>query len=101
MNRRARCFASSRRPTPNRPPACTPRPMASSPTTSGKFSKATKNRAYNRPVLGELLTAIVTPFRADGSVDLDAFRALASHLVEHGSDGIIVAGTTGESPTLT
>jgi 4-hydroxy-tetrahydrodipicolinate synthase len=51
-------------------------------------------------MLGELLTAIVTPFRADGSVDLDAFRALASHLVEHGSDGIVVAGTTGESPTL-
>src|SRR3954453_9601418 len=52
-------------------------------------------------MLGELLTAIVTPFRADGSVDLDAFRALASYLVEHGSDGIVVAGTTGESPTLT
>jgi len=51
-------------------------------------------------MLGELLTAIVTPFRADGSVDLDAFRALASYLVEHGSDGIVVAGTTGESPTL-
>src|SRR3982751_3441690 len=51
-------------------------------------------------MLGELLTAIVTPFRADGSVDLDAFRALAGYLVEHGSDGIVVAGTTGESPTL-
>jgi 4-hydroxy-tetrahydrodipicolinate synthase len=51
-------------------------------------------------MLGELLTAIVTPFRADGSVDFDAFRALANHLVEHGSDGIVVAGTTGESPTL-
>jgi 4-hydroxy-tetrahydrodipicolinate synthase len=51
-------------------------------------------------MLGELLTAIVTPFRQDGSVDYDAFRALASHLVEHGSDGIVVAGTTGESPTL-
>jgi 4-hydroxy-tetrahydrodipicolinate synthase len=51
-------------------------------------------------MLGQLLTAIVTPFRADGSVDLDAFRALASYLVEHGSDGIVVAGTTGESPTL-
>ena len=51
-------------------------------------------------MLGELLTAIVTPFRADGSVDLDAFRALANYLVEHGSDGIVVSGTTGESPTL-
>jgi 4-hydroxy-tetrahydrodipicolinate synthase len=51
-------------------------------------------------VLGEVLTAIVTPFRADGSVDLDAFRALARHLVENGSDGVVVTGTTGESPTL-
>jgi 4-hydroxy-tetrahydrodipicolinate synthase len=53
-----------------------------------------------RPVLGEILTAIVTPFKADGSVDLDRFRTLASHLVENGSDGIVVTGTTGESPTL-
>jgi 4-hydroxy-tetrahydrodipicolinate synthase len=51
-------------------------------------------------VLGEVLTAIVTPFREDGSVDIDQFRALARHLVEHGSDGLVVAGTTGESPTL-
>jgi 4-hydroxy-tetrahydrodipicolinate synthase len=51
-------------------------------------------------VLGEVLTAIVTPFRADGSVDLDSFRRLARHLVEHGSDGLVVTGTTGESPTL-
>jgi 4-hydroxy-tetrahydrodipicolinate synthase len=51
-------------------------------------------------VLVEILTAIVTPFKADGSVDLDAFRALASHLVESGSDGLVVTGTTGESPTL-
>jgi 4-hydroxy-tetrahydrodipicolinate synthase len=52
-------------------------------------------------VLGEVLTAIVTPFRADGSVDVDAFRALARHLVDNGSDGLVVTGTTGESPTLT
>jgi 4-hydroxy-tetrahydrodipicolinate synthase len=51
-------------------------------------------------VLGEILTAIVTPFRADGSVDLERFRALASHLVENGSDGLVVTGSTGESPTL-
>jgi 4-hydroxy-tetrahydrodipicolinate synthase len=51
-------------------------------------------------VLGEILTAIVTPFRRDGSVDLDRFRELASHLVENGSDGLVVTGTTGESPTL-
>jgi len=51
-------------------------------------------------VLGEILTAVVTPFRADGSVDLGRFRALASHLVDNGSDGLVVTGTTGESPTL-
>jgi 4-hydroxy-tetrahydrodipicolinate synthase len=51
-------------------------------------------------VLGEVLTAIVTPFRSDGSVDFHRFAALAHHLVEHGSDGLVVAGTTGESPTL-
>jgi 4-hydroxy-tetrahydrodipicolinate synthase len=52
-------------------------------------------------VLGEVLTAIVTPFRADGSVDTDSFRALARHLIENGSDGLVVAATTGEAPTLT
>jgi 4-hydroxy-tetrahydrodipicolinate synthase len=52
-------------------------------------------------VLGEVLTAIVTPFRADGSVDYEAFQGLAEHLVEHGSDGLVVCGTTGEAPTLT
>ena len=51
-------------------------------------------------MLGNVLTAIVTPFREDGSVDFDSFQRLARHLVENGSDGIIVAGTTGESPTL-
>jgi 4-hydroxy-tetrahydrodipicolinate synthase len=51
-------------------------------------------------VLGSVLTAIVTPFRADGGVDFDAFQALAQHLVDNGSDGLVVAGTTGESPTL-
>jgi 4-hydroxy-tetrahydrodipicolinate synthase len=53
------------------------------------------------PVLGEVLTAIVTPFGRDGSVDFQRFRELAEHLVERGSDGLVVAGTTGEAPTLT
>ena len=52
-------------------------------------------------MLGEVLTAAVTPFRKDGSVDLERFRELCGYLVEHGSDGIVVAGTTGEAPTLT
>jgi 4-hydroxy-tetrahydrodipicolinate synthase len=51
-------------------------------------------------MLGEVLTAIVTPFDREGRVELDRFRELASFLVENGSDGIVVCGTTGESPTL-
>ena len=51
-------------------------------------------------MLGEILTAIATPFKSDLSLDLDRFRALASHLVDSGSDGLVVTGTTGESPTL-
>ena len=51
-------------------------------------------------MLGGVLTAIVTPFREDGSVDFDAFQRLARHLCDNGSDGVVVAGTTGESPTL-
>ncbi len=51
-------------------------------------------------MLGQVLTAIVTPFDRDGALDLPAFRSLAAHLVEHGSDGLVVTGTTGEAPTL-
>jgi 4-hydroxy-tetrahydrodipicolinate synthase len=49
---------------------------------------------------GRVLTAMVTPFDADGRLDLDAARALARHLQAHGNDGLVVAGTTGESPVL-
>jgi len=52
-------------------------------------------------VLGEVLTAVVTPFGRDGAVDFERFRELAQHLVENGSDGLVVGGTTGESPNLT
>jgi 4-hydroxy-tetrahydrodipicolinate synthase len=51
-------------------------------------------------VLGEVLTAMVTPFDSSGAVDYERFTSLARHLVENGSDGVVVAGTTGESPTL-
>jgi 4-hydroxy-tetrahydrodipicolinate synthase len=51
-------------------------------------------------VLGEVLTAIVTPFDRDGRIDLDRFRELALHLADNGSDGFVVCGTTGESPTV-
>lgn len=50
---------------------------------------------------GRVLTAMVTPFGADGSVNYSVVEALAAHLVDHGSDGIVVCGTTGESPALT
>jgi len=49
---------------------------------------------------GRVLTAMVTPFDANGEVDYAAARELAVKLVESGSDGLVVAGTTGESPTL-
>ena len=51
-------------------------------------------------MLGSVITAMVTPFRADGAVDFERFRELATYLVENGSDGLVVCGTTGESPTL-
>lgn len=50
--------------------------------------------------LGRVLTAMVTPFDRAGEVDLPQTRRLASHLVANGSDGLVVVGTTGESPTL-
>ena len=50
---------------------------------------------------GRVLTAMVTPFDDDGGLDLDAAVELASWLVENGSDGLVLAGTTGESPVLT
>jgi 4-hydroxy-tetrahydrodipicolinate synthase len=50
---------------------------------------------------GEVITAMVTPFRKDGALDLGHARSLAGQLVERGSDGFVVCGTTGESPTLT
>jgi 4-hydroxy-tetrahydrodipicolinate synthase len=52
-------------------------------------------------VLGEVLTATVTPFDADGAVDYDRYRELCAFLVDNGSDGVVVNGTTGEAPTLT
>ena len=52
-------------------------------------------------MLGEVLTAIVTPFDKDGAVDYERFRTLARHVIDTGADGLVVAATTGESPTLT
>ena len=49
---------------------------------------------------GRVITAMVTPFAEDESLDVKAARSLAAHLVDHGSEGLVLAGTTGESPTL-
>lgn len=50
--------------------------------------------------IGRLLTAMITPFKADHSVDYGAAQKLAAQLVADGSDGVVVSGTTGESPSL-
>jgi 4-hydroxy-tetrahydrodipicolinate synthase len=51
-------------------------------------------------MLGGVITAIVTPFDGAGAVDYEGFQALCRHLVDNGSDGLVVAGTTGEGATL-
>jgi len=53
------------------------------------------------PRFGRVVTAMVTPFDPDGALDLDAAASLARHLAGNGSDGLVVAGTTGEGPVLT
>ena len=61
-----------------------------------------ENRSgQSRKQVGRLLTAMLTPFDQDGSVSYEKAQRLAQLLVEDGSDGVIIAGTTGESPTLT
>ena len=50
---------------------------------------------------GRMLTAMATAFKDDGSVDLEGTARIAQHLVDHGHDGVVVSGTTGESPTTT
>jgi 4-hydroxy-tetrahydrodipicolinate synthase len=52
------------------------------------------------PEIRGVITAMVTPFAEDGAIDVDATRRLARHLIDNGSHGLVVAGTTGESPTL-
>jgi 4-hydroxy-tetrahydrodipicolinate synthase len=54
-----------------------------------------------RTPFGRIATAMVTPFTADGALDLDGAQALAAHLVDAGNDALVLNGTTGESPTTT
>jgi 4-hydroxy-tetrahydrodipicolinate synthase len=53
------------------------------------------------PLFGRVLTAMVSPMNPDGSLDLEGAQKLAAHLVDNGNDGLVVNGTTGESPTTT
>ena len=62
--------------------------------------KSTNSINQSSPTFGRLLTAMVTPFDVDGEVDFKLAAKLAAFLVKQGSDGIVVCGTTGESPTL-
>ena len=59
----------------------------------------TLNKSF--PPFGKILTAMVTPFNKDGKVDYELAVQLANYIIENGSDGIVLCGTTGESPTLT
>jgi 4-hydroxy-tetrahydrodipicolinate synthase len=68
------------------------------PATTETAGSETTTHGGQRP-FGAVLTAMCTPMRADGSVDLEAAGRLAVHLVDHGHDGLVVNGTTGESPT--
>lgn len=64
------------------------------------MSPAAPTASAGRP-LGRVLTAMVTPFDERGDLDVDAGVSLAARLVDEGSDGLVLAGTTGESPTTT
>lgn len=59
------------------------------------------NTAEAAPRFGRVLTAMATPFHADGAVNYDTAEKLASYLADHGTDTVVVCGTTGESPSLT
>ncbi len=71
-------------------------------STPESRTPATVARMEHRPdaPFGDLLTAVLTPFDDNGSVDYATFWRLVKHLAENGSDGLVIAGTTGESPTL-
>jgi len=60
----------------------------------------TEKTKFTNPLFGTILTAMVTPFTENGNVDYELAIKLANYLFENGSDGIVLCGTTGESPTL-
>jgi 4-hydroxy-tetrahydrodipicolinate synthase len=66
----------------------------------GYASRMTSSAELAAP-FGRVLTAMATAFHADGSLDLDGTARVAEHLIDHGHDGVVVSGTTGEAPTTT
>lgn len=58
------------------------------------------SETQQKPMFGRVATAMITPFRTDGSLDLAGAERIANYLIENGTDSLVVAGTTGESPTL-
>jgi 4-hydroxy-tetrahydrodipicolinate synthase len=67
---------------------------------SGTSHRPTQEREATMLPFGQVLTAMITPFTEKGQVDYEKVWRLARHLTDHGSDGLVVTGTTGESPTL-
>ncbi len=59
-----------------------------------------ENTKSSKPLFGRILTAMITPFKENGAVDYELAIKLSNYLCENGSDGIVLCGTTGESPTL-
>lgn len=74
--------------------------MGAVPPPTSSFGRMAPTSTPQTP-FGRVLTAMVTPFTADGGIDLDGAQRLAAHLVDSGNDGLVVNGTTGESPTTT
>lgn len=74
------------------------------PAGPGDVPRGWRAGAVDSPAMegtfGDVVTAMVTPMRDDYSLDLDGAATLARHLLDHGSDALVVSGTTGESPTL-
>jgi 4-hydroxy-tetrahydrodipicolinate synthase len=75
--------------------------MHKPPLPPGNLTPVTTSGIDVSARLGSVLTAMVTPFGPDGSVDLATAKKVANHLVDTGCDGLVISGTTGESPTTT
>mgnify|MGYP003463070151 FL=1 len=75
--------------------------MTDGSTVCERGSRRTPGYTRSVPEFGLILTAMATPFDEQGRLDEDATVALMRHLVAHGSDGVVLSGTTGEGSTLT